>query len=49
MGVNGCMNGFTLRSDALQITPEILNLVAWIDESIQADAIFERILHGSHK
>src|SRR3989338_4621028 len=32
MGVNGCSIGFMLRSDALQITPEILALIAGIDE-----------------
>ena len=32
MGVNGCIIGFMLRSDTLQITPEILSLIARIDE-----------------
>lgn len=32
MGVNGCKMGFMLRSDTLQITPEILSLIARIDE-----------------
>ena len=32
MGVIGCNNGFMLRSDTLQITPEILSLIARIDE-----------------
>ena len=32
MGVNGCNIGFMLRSDTLQITPEILSLIARIDE-----------------
>jgi hypothetical protein len=38
-----------LRSDALQTTPEILNQIARIDEPALADAILERIVHGSHK
>lgn len=49
MGVNGCAYGFMLRSDALQITPEILKLIARIDEPALVDAILERIVHGSHK
>ncbi|WP_248803623.1 Fic family protein [Pseudomonas sp. MWU13-2100] len=32
MGVNGCSIGCMLRSDTLQITPEILRLIARIDE-----------------
>ena len=32
MGVNGCIIGCMLRSNTLQITPEILSLVARIDE-----------------
>ena len=32
MGVNGCSIGCMLRSDTLQITPEILGLIARIDE-----------------
>ncbi len=32
MGVNGCIIGFMLRSATLQITPEILSLIARIDE-----------------
>ena len=32
MGVNGCSIGCMLRSDTLQITPEILSLIARIDE-----------------
>jgi len=32
MGVNGCINSCMLRSNTLQITPEILSLVARIDE-----------------
>lgn len=32
MGVNGCKFGFMLQSGTLQITPEILNLIARIDE-----------------
>ena len=32
MGVNGCIIGSMLRSNTLQITPEILSLVARIDE-----------------
>ena len=32
MGVNGCIIGFMLRSDSLQITPEILSLIARVDE-----------------
>lgn len=32
MGVNGCIIGFMLRSDSILITPEILNLIARIDE-----------------
>ena len=32
MGVIGCNIGFMLRSDTLQITPEILSLIARIDE-----------------
>ena len=32
MGVNGCIIGRMLRSDTLQITPEILSLIARIDE-----------------
>ena len=32
MGVNGCIIGFMLRTDTLQITPEILRLIARIDE-----------------
>lgn len=32
MGVNGCILGCMLRSDTLQITPEILRLIARIDE-----------------
>ena len=32
MGVNGCSMGSMLRSDTLQITPEILSLIARIDE-----------------
>ena len=32
MGVNGCIIGCMLRSDTLQITPEILSLIARIDE-----------------
>jgi len=32
MGVNGRIIGFMLRSDTLQITPEILSLIARIDE-----------------
>ena len=32
MGVNGCIIGHMLRSDSLQITPEILSLIARIDE-----------------
>ena len=32
MGVNGCSIGCMLRSDTLQITPEILSLIAQIDE-----------------
>lgn len=32
MGVNGCSIGSMLRSDTLQITPEILSLIARIDE-----------------
>jgi len=32
MGVNGCNIGRVLRSDTLQITPEILSLIARIDE-----------------
>src|SRR5690606_22015762 len=33
LGVNGCMIGCMLRTDTLQITPEILGLIAGIDES----------------
>ena len=32
MGVNGCSIGFMLSTDTLQVTPEILSLVAKIDE-----------------
>lgn len=32
MGVNGCIIGSMLRSDTLQITPEILSMIARIDE-----------------
>lgn len=32
MGVIGCVLGFMLCSDTLQITPEILKLIARIDE-----------------
>jgi len=32
MGVIGCGIGFMIRSDAIQITPEILTLIAKIDE-----------------
>ncbi|MEY3202085.1 MAG: hypothetical protein RIR70_1635, partial [Pseudomonadota bacterium] len=32
MGVIGCIIGFMFRSDTLQITPEILSLIARIDE-----------------
>ncbi len=32
MGVIGCIIGFMIRSDSIQITPEILTLVAKIDE-----------------
>ena len=32
MGVIGCIIGYMLRSDTLQITPEILSLIARIDE-----------------
>lgn len=36
MGVNGCEIGFAwlamIKTDTLQITPEVLNLVAGIDE-----------------
>ena len=32
MGVNGCTIGFMIRSETLQITPEILNLIARIEE-----------------
>jgi len=32
MGVNGCNIKLLLRSDSLQITPEILSLIARIDE-----------------
>ena len=32
MGVNGCNIGFLLRTDSLNITPEILGLIARIDE-----------------
>jgi Fic family protein len=32
MGVIGCSIGYMLRSDSLHITPEILNLIARIDE-----------------
>jgi len=32
MGVNGCNIGFMLSTDTLQVTPEILSLVAKIDE-----------------
>ena len=32
MGVNGCIIEFMIRSDSLQITPEILSLIARIDE-----------------
>lgn len=32
MGVNGCIIGCMIRTDSLQITPEILGLVASIDE-----------------
>jgi Fic family protein len=32
MGVNGCIIGCMLRSNTLQITPEILSLIAGIDE-----------------
>ena len=32
MGVIGCITGSMLRSDTLQITPEILSLIARIDE-----------------
>ena len=32
MGVNGRIIGFMLHSDTLQITPEILGLIARIDE-----------------
>jgi len=32
MGVNGCNIGFMLRTDSLNITPEILSLIARIDE-----------------
>ena len=32
MGVNGCIIGGMLRTDTLQITPEILSLIARIDE-----------------
>lgn len=32
MGVIGCIIGSMLRSDTLQITPEILSLIARIDE-----------------
>jgi Fic family protein len=32
MGVIGCSMGFMIRADAIQITPEILGLIAKIDE-----------------
>jgi Fic family protein len=32
MGVIGCIIGFMIRSDSIQITPEILGLIAKIDE-----------------
>lgn len=32
MGVNGCNIGCMLRSESLQIVPEILSLIAQIDE-----------------
>ena len=32
MGANGCFNGCVLRTNTLEITPEILNLIAGIDE-----------------
>ena len=32
MGVNGCNTCFMLKTDTIQITPEILNLIARIDE-----------------
>lgn len=32
MGVNGCSIGFMLRTESLHITPEILSLIARIDE-----------------
>ena len=32
MGVNGCTIGFMIRSETLQITPEILNLIARIEK-----------------
>jgi len=32
MGVNGCNIGFMLRTESLHITPEILSLIARIDE-----------------
>src|SRR3989338_5568039 len=32
MGVNGCSIGFMIRPDTIQITPEILSLIARIDE-----------------
>lgn len=32
MGVNGCIIGFMICTDSLQITPEVLSLVARIDE-----------------
>lgn len=32
MGVNGCIIGFMLRIESLQITPEVLSLVSRIDE-----------------
>lgn len=32
MGVNGCIIGFVIRTDLLHITPEILGLIAGIDE-----------------
>ena len=32
MGVNGCSIGYKMRSDTLQITPEVLSLIARIEE-----------------
>jgi Fic family protein len=32
LGVNGCSIGFMIRSDTLQITPEVLSLIARIEE-----------------